>query len=521
MDSSRSTEVLVIGCGIGGGVAALTLADAGVPVTVVTRAEAATESNTAYAQGGIIVRGRGDSPQQLAEDILRAGAGHCHLPAVTIAATEGPDLVQRILIDRIGVPFDRDASGALSLAREGSHAVPRVAHVADATGQAISAALVKALQDHPNVSVLTAHTALELLTPSCHAVDRRSVYAPLACAGAYLLDQATGRILPCLAGHTILATGGFGQVFLRTTNPAGARGDGMAMAHRAGARVLNMEFVQFHPTTFFHDGTARFLVSEAVRGAGARLVTADGEPFMDRYAPEWKDLAPRDIVARAIHHEMLVRDVSNVYLDVRSFLAPDQIRARFPTIHRECLAYGVDMTRDLVPVVPAAHYACGGVWVDEWGRTSIGRLYAVGEVSCTGLHGANRLASASLLEGLVWGRRAALDVVRSREVAPSPALEFAPWQERSGGRVDPALVTQDMDLVKHIMWNYVGLVRTSQRLARALRTLRALDAELEDFYAGATLTDSLIGLRNAVRVALLITAAAWQNPRSVGCHFRE
>jgi L-aspartate oxidase len=521
MSAGVSTEVLVIGCGIGGGVAALTLADAGIPVTVVTRAEAATESNTAYAQGGIIVRGIGDSPQQLAEDILRAGAGHCHPPAVTIASAEGPDLVQRILIDRIGVPFDRDAAGALSLAREGAHAVPRVAHVADATGQAISAALVKALQDHPNVSVLTAHTAVELLTLSRHAVDRRSVYTPLACAGAYLLDQASGRVVPCLARRTILATGGLGQIFLRTTNPAGARGDGMAMAHRAGARLLNMEFVQFHPTTFFHGGVARFLVSEAVRGAGARLVTADGEPFMDRYAPEWKDLAPRDVVARAIHHEMLSRDVPNVYLDVRSFLTPEQIRTRFPNIYRDCLAYGVDMTRDLLPVVPAAHYACGGVWVDEWGRTSVGRLYAVGEVSCTGLHGANRLASASLLEGLVWGHRAALDILRAREAEPSPPIDVVSWPKASGERADLALVTQDMNLIKHLMWNYVGLVRTTGRLARAVRALRGLEAEIESFYGTATLTDSLVGLRNSARVALLVADAAWQNPRSLGCHVRE
>jgi L-aspartate oxidase len=520
--SGLSTEVLVLGCGIGGGVAALTLADAGVPVTVVTRADAATESNTYYAQGGIIYRGAGDSPELLVEDILRAGAGYCHLPAVTIAATEGPDLVERVLVDRVGVPFDRDAAGPLALAREGSHAVPRVAHVADATGQAISAGLVKALQAHPNVSLLSAHTAIDLVTPSRHSRDRRSVYAPLSCAGADLLDQAGDRVVRCLARHTVLATGGLGQIFLRTTNPAGARGDGMAMAHRAGARVVNMEFVQFHPTTFFHDGAARFLVSEAVRGAGARLVTADGEPFMDRYAPEWKDLAPRDIVARAIHHEMLTRDVPNVYLDVRSCLPADRIRARFPNIYRDCLAWGVDITRDLVPVVPAAHYACGGVWVDEWGRTSVDRLFAVGEVSCTGLHGANRLASASLLEGLVWGHRAAREILRNRAEAPAPAAtDVVPWEETGPEQADPALIAQDMTLIKHVTWNYVGLVRTTARLARALGTLHGLEREITDFYRDAKLTDSLAGLRNSVRVARLLAEAAWDNPRSMGCHFRE
>jgi aspartate oxidase len=326
-----STEVLVLGCGIGGSVAALTLADAGVPVTVVTRAEGPTESNTWYAQGGIIYRGVGDSPDLLGEDILRAGAGLCHVPAVRIAATEGPALVERVLIDRVGVPFDRDASGALSLAREGSHSVSRVAHVADATGQAISAALVDALRAHPGISLLTAHTAVDLLTPAQHSPDRLSVYAPASCVGAYVLDQGRERVVDCQARYTVLATGGLGRIFLRTSNPEGARGDGFAMARRAGARVINMEFVQFHPTTFFHDGASRFLVSESVRGAGARLVTADGRPFMDRYAPEWKDLAPRDIVARAIHHEMRSQNLPNVYLDVRSYCPPIASGSDFPT----------------------------------------------------------------------------------------------------------------------------------------------------------------------------------------------
>jgi L-aspartate oxidase len=522
VDPGLSIEVLVLGCGIGGAVAALTLADAGVPVTVVTRAESATESNTHYAQGGIIYRGAGDSADLLAEDIRRAGAGLCHEPAVRIAATEGPALVERILVDRVGVPFDRDASGALSAGREGSHSVSRVAHVADATGQAISAALVAALEAHPDVSLLTAHTAVELLTPAQHARDRLSVYAPTSCAGAYVLDQARGQTVCCRARHTVLATGGLGQIFLRTSNPAGARGDGFALAGRAGARLINMEFVQFHPTTFFHDGAARFLVSEAVRGAGARLVTADGRPFMDRYAPEWKDLAPRDIVARAIHHEMRSHDLPNVYLDLRSYLAAERIRERFPNIHRDCLAYGVDMTRDLVPVVPAAHYACGGVWVDEWGRTSLDRLYAVGEVSCTGLHGANRLASASLLEGLVWGYRAAQDILRDRAArrAWDPG-DIRPWEALGREPAEPALVGQDTATIRQIMWSYVGVVRTSRGLARAVSELGHLEKEIGAFYAATTLTDDLVGLRNSVQTSLMVAEAARANTESVGSHYRE
>jgi L-aspartate oxidase len=517
-----STEVLVLGCGIGGSVAALTLADAGVPVTVVTRAEGPTESNTWYAQGGIISRGVGDSPDLLGEDLLRAGAGLCHVPAVRIAATEGPALVERILIDRVGVSFDRDASGALSLGREGSHSVSRVAHVADATGQAISAALVGALRAHPSISLRTAHTAIDLLTPAQHSRDRLSLYAPASCAGAYVLDQAPERVVCCQARYTILATGGLGQIFLRTSNPEGARGDGFAMARRAGARVINMEFVQFHPTTFFHDGASRFLVSESVRGAGARLVTADGRPFMDRYAPEWKDLAPRDIVARAIHHEMRSRDLPNVYLDLRSYLPAERIRNRFPNINRDCLAYGVDIARDLVPVVPAAHYACGGVWTDEWGRTSLDRLYAVGEVSCTGLHGANRLASASLLEGLVWGYRAAQDILRDRaeRQAPEPG-EIRPWEDLGRDPAEPALIGQDTTTIQHIMWSYVGLVRTARGLERAVSELGHLEQEIGEFYAAAKLTDGLVGLRNSVQTALMVAEAARANTQSVGCHYRE
>ena len=521
MSSAPLTDVLVLGCGIGGGIAALALADAGVPVTVVTRTDGPTESNTRYAQGGIIYRGAGDSPDLLGEDILRAGAGLCHVPAVRITASEGPALVEHILIDRLGVPFDRDPAGALSLAREGSHSVARVAHVADATGQAIAAALVGALERHPGVSLLTAHTAVDLLTLARHSQDRRDVYAPAACAGAYVLDQAQGRVVCRPARHTILATGGLGQIFLRTSNPAGARGDGFAMARRAGARVINMEFVQFHPTTFFHGGASRFLISEAVRGAGARLVTADGRPFMDRYAPEWKDLAPRDIVARAIHHEMQSRDLPSVYLDLRSYLPADRIRERFPNIHRDCLAYGVDIARDLVPVVPAAHYACGGVWVDEWGRTGLDRLYAVGEVSCTGLHGANRLASASLLEGLVWGHRAARDILRDR--ADRGAWEpgdMRPWEDCGGAPAEPTHLGEDAATIRRLMWSHVGLVRTSRGLDRAVSELRHLEREIRGFYAGARPTDELLGLRSSVQTARMVAEAARANPDSVGCHYR-
>lgn len=515
-------EVLIIGTGIAGATVALTLADAGIPVTLVTRALAPEESSTLYAQGGIIYTGPGDSPAQLVEDVLRAGAGHSFPPAAQILAEEGPSAVRRLLLERAGIEFDRTPDGDLSLALEGGHSLPRIIHAADATGQAIEIGLLNTLRGHPQVTLLTGHTAVDLLTPSHHARNRLAVYDHRSCVGAYVFDQVTRRVRRIVARATVLASGGLGQVFLRTTNPPGARGDGIAMAQRAGVRIINAEFVQFHPTAFYHRQAARFLISEAVRGAGARLVDARGRPFMDQYDPEWRDLAPRDVVARSIHSEMLKHDVPCLYLDLRSYVAEEEIRRHFPTILARCLDYGVDITRDLAPVVPAAHYFCGGVWVDAWGQTSLRRLYAVGEVACTGLHGANRLASTSLLEGLVWGERVARHLQNQLAVGLSMpnAGDIAPWQDTGMEEADPALISQDMSSIKHIMWNYVGLVRTAPRLERALRDLRGLDTEIEQFYRRTRLSDALIGLRNAVKAAQVVAEAAWRNKRSMGCHYR-
>jgi len=302
VDELIETEVLIIGCGVAGGTVALRLADAGIAVTVVTRAAEPNDTNTHWAQGGIIYKGQHDTPELLVADILRAGAGHSSHQAASILAAEGPGLVEDILLERVGVEFDRLPSGALSLALEGGHAVPRIVHAADATGKAISEALVQALQAHPRVTLLEGHTAIDLLTPAHHSLNRLDIYAPLSCVGAYLYEQATRQVQRCVARHTVLATGGLGQIFLCTTNPTGARGDGVAMAYRAGARVINMEFVQFHPTTFAQPNAPHFLITEAVRGEGGRLVHGNGEPFMHKYDPEWKDLAPRDVLARAIYH---------------------------------------------------------------------------------------------------------------------------------------------------------------------------------------------------------------------------
>ncbi|MFZ0389454.1 MAG: L-aspartate oxidase [Calditrichia bacterium] len=522
MAECLTSDVLIIGCGIAGGVAALQLADAGVSVTLITRASNPEESNTFYAQGGIIYRGKNDSPELLEKDLKRAGAGLSDPASVQIMAEEGPDLVWQLLVEKLEIPFDRLPNGELSLVTEGSHSLPRILHVKDKTGMVIEKALINRLQNHPNIRLLKDFTAVDLLTPSHHSKNRLAVYQPHTCVGAYLYDQKKEQVIRCLASVTILATGGLGQIFLRTSNPAWARGDGLAMAYRAGARVINNEYIQFHPTTFQHKTAPRFLISESVRGAGARLVLGNGEPFMQKYDPEWKDLAPRDVVARSIHTEMLLNDLPNVYLDMHSYIEPEKIRQEFPTIYQNCLQYGIDATREAVPVVPAAHYFCGGVWVDGWGRTTIRNLYAIGEVSCTGVHGANRLASASLLEGVVWGHRAALHIREHlpHYLQPDPGL-YPQWEDFGLEKADPALISQDMSSIKHIMWSYVGLVRTRKRLARALRELRNLESEIEEFYRVTRLSDGLIGLRNAVRVAIIVTMSAWENKRSIGSHYRE
>lgn len=517
------SDVLIIGCGIAGAVAALRLSeDPSLSITVITSAPDPLESNTYHAQGGIIGRGRDDSPELLAQDLIRAGDDLNNRRAVRILTTEGPKLVEDFLVRQLGVPFHRGRGDHLEYIREAAHSSERILHVDDATGAAIQSKLIEAVQGRANIRLIPAHTAVDLLTPSHHAYNRLAVYEPLSCAGAYVLNQAQGRVDTFLAKATVLATGGLGRIFLHTTNPPLARGDGLAMAARAGARIINAEYVQFHPTVFYHQNAAHFLVSEAVRGAGARLVNSSGEPFMEKYAPKWKDLAPRDVVARGIHQEMLDTGAKCVYLDLASHINRAKILRRFPTIYETCLGHGLDITKDPVPVVPAAHYFCGGVWADLHGRTTIRNLYAVGEVSCTGVHGANRLGSASLLEGLVWGWRAA-DHIRGHlpKRFPLSPKDLPPWRAIGlEDYADPALIQQDLSTIQHITWNYVGLVRSSKRLERALGDLTDLQDDITRFYRTTRLNDALIGLRNSVEVAIIVAKAAWRNRESRGCHYR-
>jgi L-aspartate oxidase len=521
----RATDVLVIGSGIAGISAALKLAqNPRRRIILLTSSSDLHESNTFWAQGGIVHRGGGDSAELLIRDILAAGAGASLPEAARILAEEGPRLLEELLMDKAQIEFDRDPEGALAYGQEAAHSQRRILHVRDATGAAISNGLVALLKDHPNIEVLANATAVDLITFPHHSRDPLDNYRPIACHGAYVFDRNGKAIHRTLAAFTVLATGGLGRIYRNTTNPPGARGDGMAMAARAAARITNAEYIQFHPTALAIPGAEGFLISEAVRGEGGVLLDPGGKPFMQKYSPDWKDLAPRDVVARAIHEEMETGGYSHVMLDIGSHLSPETLKARFPGIHAECLRVGLDITREPIPVVPAAHYSCGGIAVDAWGRSSIANLYAVGEVSCTGLHGANRLASTSLLEGLVWGDRAARSIEQSLSTQPLqvPTREDVPAWDESGLTTDsdPALIQGDMQTIQNIMWHYVGLIRSGDRLARAIRDLRHLQNEIETFYQKTKLSDGLIGLRNAVQVALIVAHAAHHNRQSRGCHFR-
>lgn len=517
-----NTEVLVIGTGIAGLSTALKLAEKKYRITIVTREKQPEVTNTFWAQGGIIYSPKDLNDQEdLVQDIMKASAQTSNIEAARILATRSAEIIEEVLIHKSNTEFAKDAEGELLFTKEAAHSRDRIIYQGDMTGKAIQVSLLNYLANveiFPNVTFLTSHTAIDLITPNHHGVEIVQRYEENQVLGAYLLNQHTKEVRKVLSKITVLATGGVGALYLHHSNAEGARGDGHAMAHRAGAYVTNMEFIQFHPTTFYNRSShRRFLISEAVRGEGGKLINSKGERFMEKYHKD-VELAPRDVVARAILEEMIAEKEDCVYLDI-SHKDKQYLRTRFPTINSYCMENKVDMAKEPIPVVPAAHYTCGGVKTDLKGRTNLKRLYAVGEVACTGLHGANRLASTSLLEGLTFGYIAAEDILTYLgDVKDYDLTKIKDWTQGSE-EVDLALITQDQLTVKQTMWNYVGLSRSKNRLNRARAMFIELQDEISKFYKNAQLHDELIGLRNGVEVSFMVLNASLRNKQSVGCFY--
>ena len=499
---------LVIGSGVAGLSFALESAETA-DVLVVTK-RAPEESATAYAQGGIAaVLDPADSFEGHVRDTLDSGRGLAHPDIVEMVVRDGPGRV-RELIAR-GAQFTTisgEHNTELDLTREGGHSARRVVHAGDLTGREVERALLDAARKHPRIRILDQHMAIDLIDHARHGGEARVI-------GAYVLDHRTSEVHTVVAGATVLASGGAGKVYLYTTNPDVASGDGVAMAYRAGAEIGNMEFFQFHPTCLFHPRAKSFLISEALRGEGGVLRLRDGSAFMKSHHAD-ADLAPRDVVARAIDVELKRSGDDHVLLDMSARPA-SWLEQRFPNIHAECLKYGIDMTREGIPVVPAAHYMCGGVVVDRDGRTSLPGLWAIGECSCTGLHGANRLASNSLLEGLVYGKRAA--VALARDTPHRPTWEPPDWDVGSAAASDEAVVVaHNWDELRRCMWNYVGIARSDKRLERAARRIALLAEEIREYYWTHLVTLDLLELRNIADVAGLIVQCAHFRAESRGLH---
>ncbi len=507
-------DYLVLGSGAAGLTYALRVADTGT-VAIVTKKES-VESNTNYAQGGVAaVMDTADSFASHVADTLDAGAGLCDERVVRMVVEEGPARVRELIA--LGAQFSSEG-GDLHLGREGGHSANRIVHATDATGREIERALLSAVQSHPNIEVFEYHFALELITEHHLGQTVTRLRPDVRCYGAYVLDEQSNAIHTFLSKTTLLATGGCGQVYLHTTNPSVATGDGMAMAYRAKARLANMEFVQFHPTSLFHPEAKSFLISEAVRGEGGRLFNLGGERFMGLYDAR-EELAPRDIVARAIDDQIKKRGDTHVLLDI-SHLPASEIKHHFPTIYETCLSYGLDITQQPIPVVPAAHYQCGGVVTDLNGATSIRNLYACGEVAYTGLHGANRLASNSLLEAMVFSERAARHVM-AHPAAWADEHDAVPVWDDSGTQQERewVLVQHNREEMQRVMNDYVGIVRSNLRLERAHRRTRLLHEETEDFYRRTRVSVGLCELRNLIATAFLIIRSAQMRHESRGLHY--
>jgi L-aspartate oxidase len=520
-----TTDVLVIGSGIAGLMYAIKVAEKAT-VALVTKKEA-MDSNTNLAQGGIAsVFGRDDNFGLHIDDTLASGDRLCHREVVEHVVEDGPVRIRELM--EMGVRFNlrqgasatEDGAEAFDLGREGGHSQNRIVHAKDMTGRVVEQVLVEQARRHPRITLFENHMAIDLITQSTR-MKRGMVTTTHEdfCHGAYVLERDTNQVKTFAAKITLLATGGAGKVYLYTSNPDIATGDGMAMGYRAGATVANMEFVQFHPTCLYHPAAKNFLISEAVRGEGGVLIDAAGRPFMADYDP-LKDLACRDVVARAIDTELKKSGADSVFLDISS-KPTDFIKDRFPNIYGKCMELGIDMTREPIPVVPAAHYMCGGVVTDIHGRTDIRNLYAVGETGCTGLHGANRLASNSLLEALVYAESAAKHTLQTLDGGDFPPMITAPvWDDTGTSNSDEMImVTHNWDEIRRLMWNYVGIVRSDKRLARAQRRIEIIQSEIQEYYWNFKVVPDLIELRNIAVVAELIIKCALHRKESRGLHY--
>lgn len=513
-------DVIVIGTGISGLTSAIYLKEAGLNVLVITKTDEISKSNTHYAQGGIIAYKKGDSSEKLAEDIYNAGCRYNNVDAVKTLTEQGPELVFDFLIDRLKISFSKDSLGNVDYTGEAAHSERRIIHDYDHTGSTIEKGLIE-YAEQIGVKVFNEHTAIDLITNNHHSTDCQELYKEREVFGAYILDNKNNEVKTVFASRIILATGGVGNLYLYTTNPELSTGDGISMAYRAGADIINGEFVQFHPTSLFHKDIKRFLISESLRGEGARLLNHKGEFFMSKYSP-YEEMAPRDVVARAIYEEMSNEGSEYMLLDIANHYKGDlSLDKRFSQIYKTCLRGGIDITKEAIPIVPAAHYFCGGIKVDVNGMSSVKNLYAIGEVSCTGLHGANRLASTSLLEGLVWAKRASESIISSFKNISKDRFDAIPeWQTpKYTEEFDPLLLKQDMQAIRMTMWNYAGIVRTKKGLDRARSDLNYYSHRILKFYHTAMLKRDIIELRNSIVTAQIIVNSAIHNTKSLGCHY--